>query len=320
MGEEELGGGKRGKTKMPNKCVLCGNDLLSIVDVSGTASYKAECRICGWYKCEDLGDEDLRRRRPDEKVMLSAYTRNLTEDVFPMPNLAEMSDEEMERIITNFEKKTLPEKLNNLILYLGNKSEYFEFPFKLVRQFDYPLTFSKNAEEFQSLWNHAKRTELIFEPQIPGHNYNTALTWKGWDKYEELKSFKAPSNICFVAMHLDSTLEDIFINGIVPAIKATNNKECRSDKEEFNDDVFDWIISNINRCKFMIADFTNQRPNVYLEAGYARGLGKPVIHTCRRDQLRDTHFDVRQNNFIGWDGPGDLKDKLINRIQATIKD
>ena len=303
---------------MPSKCVLCGNDLLFKDDVSGADLYKAECRICGWYKSGDLEDKDLIRLRPDEKAMLSAYTRNLIEDVFPMPNLAEISDEEMERIITNFEKKALPEKLNNLILYLGNKSEYFEFPFKLSRQFDYPLTFSKNAEEFQSLWNHAKRAELIFDPQLP--NYNTALTWKGWERYEELKSSKAPSNICFVAMHLDTSLDDAYINGIVPAIQATHYEECRSDREEFNDDVFDWIISNINSCKFVIADFTNQRLNVYLEAGYARGLGKPVIHTCRRDQIGLTHFDVRQNNFICWDEPSDLKDKLINRIRATIKD
>lgn len=303
---------------MPNNCVLCGNDLLFKSDVSGTGLYKAECRICGWYKSEDFEDEDLVRLKPYEKAMLSAYTRNLTEDMFPIPNLAAMNDEEKEEIIALLERKTPLEKLDNFILYLGNKSEYFGFPQKLLKENDYPLTYSKSEKEFEYIKNHAEQAGLTVNPHVSGAN--VALTWKGWERYEELKSSKALSNVCFVAMSFDSSLDEIYNNGIVPAIRATEYKECRCDQEEFNDDIFDWIISHINQCKFMIADFTGQRPNVYLEAGYARGLGKPVIHICKKDQIDKTHFDVRQNNFIRWDGPEDLKDKLINRIRATIKE
>ncbi len=37
--------------------------------------------------------------------------------------------------------------------------------------------------------------------------------------------------------------------------------------------------------RFMIADFTGHRGGVYFEAGFAHGLGIPVIWTCREDQL-----------------------------------
>ncbi|MCD6181520.1 MAG: TFIIB-type zinc ribbon-containing protein [Candidatus Cloacimonetes bacterium] len=84
------------------------------------------------------------------------------------------------------------------------------------------------------------------------------------------------------------------------------------------------------------------RSGVYYEAGYARGLNIPVIYTCREDWFNtyilqeikvkdgekeviekkvmksEIHFDVNHQNFILWKDGDDLKEKLINRINATI--
>jgi hypothetical protein len=67
----------------------------------------------------------------------------------------------------------------------------------------------------------------------------------------------------------------------------------RPDRVEHNDNVNDRIISEIRSCQFMVADFTLHRNGVYFEAGLASGLGRPVICTCRRDEMRDAHFDTR---------------------------
>ncbi|MFZ4580841.1 MAG: hypothetical protein ACOYOB_20860, partial [Myxococcota bacterium] len=61
-----------------------------------------------------------------------------------------------------------------------------------------------------------------------------------------------------------------------------------------------------------------QVPGVYYEAGFAQGLGKPVIWTVREDCLRDVHFDTRQFNHICWTDPLDLRHKLMLRIQNTV--
>ena len=63
---------------------------------------------------------------------------------------------------------------------------------------------------------------------------------------------------------------------------------------------------------------TGQRQGVYFEAGYALGMGIPVIWTCRSDEIDKCHFDTRQYNHIVWETAGDLKEKLTNRILATI--
>jgi len=63
---------------------------------------------------------------------------------------------------------------------------------------------------------------------------------------------------------------------------------------------------------------TGQRGGVYFEAGFALGLGKPVIWTCRSDDMEKLHFDTRQYNHVTWNTPIELKDKLVNRILATL--
>jgi nucleoside 2-deoxyribosyltransferase len=69
----------------------------------------------------------------------------------------------------------------------------------------------------------------------------------------------------------------------------------------------------------VIADVTFASTGVYFEAGYALGLGRPVIWTCRSDRkAQDMHFDTRQYNHILWETPAHLLDELYYRVVATI--
>jgi nucleoside 2-deoxyribosyltransferase len=106
--------------------------------------------------------------------------------------------------------------------------------------------------------------------------------------------------------------------GIAPALEQAGYQPTRIDLQEHNDKIDDRIIAEIRRCGLLIADFTGQRGGVYFEAGFAMGLGLPVIWTCRSDDVGDLHFDTRQYNHIVWDDPQDLKNKLLNRILATL--
>jgi nucleoside 2-deoxyribosyltransferase len=68
----------------------------------------------------------------------------------------------------------------------------------------------------------------------------------------------------------------------------------------------------------VVADFTGDRGGVYYEAGFAQGLGIPVIWTVREDWLDRIHFDTRQYNHIHYATPEELRKALKNRILATI--
>jgi nucleoside 2-deoxyribosyltransferase len=89
---------------------------------------------------------------------------------------------------------------------------------------------------------------------------------------------------------------------------------------QHNNRIDDEIAAMIRRSKFIVADFTGRRGGVYFEAGFALGMGLPVIWVCSKDELKDVHFDTRQYNFIVWE-EGKLeecKKALQYRIEATI--
>ena len=92
----------------------------------------------------------------------------------------------------------------------------------------------------------------------------------------------------------------------------------RVDLVPHNDNIIDKIIAEIRTCQFMVADFTGQKAGVYFEAGFAKGLGRRVIWTCREDDFENVHFDIAQFSHIIWKDPRDLRTRLAARIRATI--
>jgi nucleoside 2-deoxyribosyltransferase len=78
------------------------------------------------------------------------------------------------------------------------------------------------------------------------------------------------------------------------------------------------IITEIKNSRFIIADVTHQRAGVYFEAGYALGLGLPVIWSVRDDDLNNVHFDTRQYNHIVWESEAHLSEQLYFFITSLI--
>jgi hypothetical protein len=48
------------------------------------------------------------------------------------------------------------------------------------------------------------------------------------------------------------------------------------------------------------------------------GLGIPIIWTCREDYVEQLCFDTRQYPHIKWKKESELKEQLINRIEANF--
>ena len=133
---------------------------------------------------------------------------------------------------------------------------------------------------------------------------------------------RTDSSQSFVAMWFDEQMKEAFDNGIEPAIRETGYKPLRIDQKEHINKIDDEIIAEIRRSRFLVADFTHGeagvRGGVYYEAGFAHGLGIPVIFTCREDAVGTLHFDTNHYNHIVWTASEDLLEKLKNRILAVI--
>lgn len=180
----------------------------------------------------------------------------------------------------------------------------------------YPLFDAASDEELQFLVKHLVARRLV--AQEDEDRRQLLLSADGWASLEPTGAGGIPGR-CFVAMSFDPGLEEVFSAGIRPAIEVDCGLSAiRVDRVEHNEKICDRIVAEIRRAQFMVADFTLHRAGVYFEAGFAAALGRPVIWTCRKDELAKTHFDTRQYNHIDWETPTELRRRLVDRIRATI--
>jgi hypothetical protein len=134
----------------------------------------------------------------------------------------------------------------------------------------------------------------------------------------------------FVIMQIgDSGLDAVCDSAIDPAIADAGFTPRRVDRHNAGDLLKSEIVEFIERSQIIVADITNERPNCYLEIGYAMGLGKKanLILTAREDHHHGSpnynqsgpkiHFDLEGYDILFWD-PNDLDDfreKLTQRIR-----
>jgi nucleoside 2-deoxyribosyltransferase len=185
-------------------------------------------------------------------------------------------------------------------------------------------TESKNFGELIELFEMLNKTGHIEGTFFLGGGANVRPTALGWQEIENLSRPRNDSSQAFVAMWFHDSTNEAYLNGIAPALSATGYKPIRIDKKEHNNKIDDEIVAEIRRSRFLVADFTcepkNIRGGVYYEAGFAQGLGIPVIWTCKNTSINDLHFDTRQYSHIVWQDVSELFLQLKNRIGATIGD
>ncbi len=137
----------------------------------------------------------------------------------------------------------------------------------------------------------------------------------------------------FIIMQIGNADLDIACrDAIVPALKACNLEPKRVDKHNQGRLLKSEIVEFIETSNIIVADLTNERPNCYLEVGYAMGLDKfrNLILTAREDHNHDSpnykkdgpkiHFDLSGYDILFWD-PNNLKgfkDELEKRVSRRL--
>lgn len=92
------------------------------------------------------------------------------------------------------------------------------------------------------------------------------------------------------------------------------------------------VFQNIDLSTLVIADLTDERPNVYCEVGYAKSRGIPFILTFhkkdsavgppwdRKDaQGNRVHFDLAAFRHVSYDNPLHLRDQLKIELDALFE-
>ena len=153
------------------------------------------------------------------------------------------------------------------------------------------------------------------------------LTPAGWQRYKLLAESLSASRYGFMAMkygepELDAVVKDHF----APEVRKTDFDLRRLDESQGAGLIDDQLRVLIRTSRFLVCDLTHGNRGAYWEAGFAEGLGKPVIYTCQRDVFDDRsnpnhpHFDTNHWVTVIWDSadPAAAAKKLKDTVRATL--
>lgn len=292
---------------MSSKCFICKNSVPAYSWHNPEPGARIKCDVCGEYRLAERLATNLLYGVPDS-YLYSAIIREHYEQgiILWVENLEELKDSVV------IPKNPL-QSIDRILLYVMNKTNSADevIPFK---ETVYPIAYAKNYNEFLYLFQ--KAIAMGYLENIGGPELRLDLN--GWKHLQEISQKELRPNQAFVAMWFNNDLNEVWENGLKIALKKTNYIPIRIDRTEHNEKIDDRIIAEIRKSGLLVADFTGQRQGVYFEAGFAMGIGIPVIWTCRDTDIKELHFDTRQYNHIVWTDSSDLKEKLINRIEATL--
>ncbi|MEN6519562.1 MAG: hypothetical protein ABFD46_00215 [Armatimonadota bacterium] len=315
---------------MSDKCVLCGRECKRNNDFMRDILYYS-CISCGDYAVTaDVESDYLSRMDQVLKYRIAACAQE--RNIRGLPKLRLYSSEPTDNVpdgayTLNYVLDTIfPSRIQDRFdRVLGNLTRKTAAPgdtISLSLETDLPTLFAESTTSARFIL--AELHDLGYINLRPIYDMTADIIVKatGIERIQRLEESEGreQSKQAFVAMWFNKELNDVFNKGIKTAAADCGFKVHRIDTKETNQKICDEIIAEIRRSRFLIADFTGSRGGVYFEAGFALGLGIPVIWTCRnkKEDIDSLHFDTRQYCHILWNDAEDMRFQLRNRIAATI--
>jgi len=175
------------------------------------------------------------------------------------------------------------------------------------------------------LYNRGTIVGLTLESvNLPPIIHNANLSLDGWEQYEAESRDEFAGGYGFIALKFNETSLDHLVSTVIkPSIKET----LGYDVVDMRDISRAGLIDNIMRAKirdaaFVLVDLTHDNAGAYWEAGYAEGLGKPVIYLCERakfDQAK-THFDTNHCTTVCWgiESPDLFRSELVATLRRSL--
>jgi len=221
------------------------------------------------------------------------------------------------------------EQVNNLILWLGELRAGSDDPSAYVVS-DTPALASiigsrSDRPAVNYVISYAEGTRGWIESRFPGApGLDLRLTFAGWERHEELQRATVDSRRAFMAMQFnDPAVQDAFENCFKPAAADAGFDLRLVTDGQGAGLIDDHLRVAIRAARFLVADLTTGNRGAYWEAGFAEGLGRPVIYVCRADVFNDTdhqhrpHFDTNHLNTVLWSP--DRLDVARRRLADTIR-
>lgn len=305
------------------QCPVCNTELKKTE--SREDRYFFECPRCGPYSFSGTAQAmiagQLERSHEGRARLSHALYRMTKREPWVL-----VSSELLKNILENTELPRPQEQLENLILWLGEAQPNLgstiqpeESAIAAVGVVDMSSLAFLVTQAVDVGLVKGEVLELL-DGNFTIHSLQ--LTLSGWRVFEDLQRGKSTSRIAFMAMPFgDKELDQIYQDYFKAGVEATGFELKRLDEKQPAGLIDDRLRVEIRQSRFLIADLTHQNNGAYWEAGFAEGLGKPVIYTCRKDVFEDktrgTHFDTNHHLTVVWGA--DKLDDAVKRLKDTIR-
>lgn len=312
------------------KCPFCGEKHL-YEDFSGPQLFKC----LGYFNFDIRScEKELKDRKYNEEEKLLAwaklahyiarnylnYKRKPYEGLPPIP---------FKQILDTTTLPTPAEQADNLILYIADNTKYLGNDFRIAydssegRQIQAWIG-TVNTTNFMEILKELTNKQLLTATTpMNGEYYTSKLTIEGWNKAKELKKINRNSNQVFMAMKFEEKQMEFIKNILSPKIKELGyDLKLLSDITSTENLIDNKLRVAIKQSRLLICDLTHGNRGAYWEAGYAEGLGLPVIYICEKkvlDAKTDIHFDVSHQQIYSWeDNNNSSIQSFLEEISAKI--
>lgn len=304
-----------------SECPICGDDAVVRPSGHGDRNH-VECKTCGPFEITRSASDDwpaMSGKDSDRIWLLSHAIRKRYRENRPPA----IDSYLIERIVAESTLPTVTQQAENFILWMGQQFKSPEETTGIYKRGWAAIIGSSSPETVQYIAGHLHEEGYI---QFPSHQHLTTLqsaglTFKGWQRYEELRRASQDSRIGFMAMQFgDPRLDTLFVDFYKPAAELAGYNLRRIDESPPAGSIDDRLRVEIRKARFLVSDLTHDNSGAYWEAGFAEGLEKPVIYSCEKTFFEEngTHFDTNRWHTILWT-ESDMA-KAANALKSTIRE
>lgn len=345
-----------------SKCFFCNSDI-----TVGDGEFPiSNCPICGKYRVLHQLAMNLRLykinreqyrdflyyHKNENKIFLVGTKEDVNNHL-----KSELSKNKVlvsEQEIQSWQPKNLNDKIDLILLAMGQRIKYIGDTLFIHKHQDEPLLFiTQNGinEDDKDICidNQAKfildaMSELGYiKYEVRDTNglniarsFEVTILAKGFSRIYDLQKLQVTNKNVFVAMSFHESANEIR-KAIKQGIEDAEYSSLLMDEIVHNHQIVPEMLRLIKESRFMIMDITQPNFGAYYEAGYAQGLGKEVIITCsqevwdKKDFSCDKdenciykqistkpHFDIVQKQILKWKDYADLTKQLAEWIKHII--
>lgn len=315
---------------MGNTCEVCGTtpaNGIPLLPGMPIESSGRDCPRCGKFYLVGTAVNLLPQLITQGKIDRSVLSHRLRHRYDVKGQTVQLFESDLGLYIGDVDLPKPQEQFDNLILWIGtrqrNHAEWAEAPLRHLYAIVGSAAAPKLSTEpgFDWLFNQIKDSGL-FDAQSRDNPARLAFRLKmaGWRRFDELTKRIVNSHTAFMAMKFnDPTLDRVLIDCFKPAVARAGFTLRALNEAQPAGLIDNQIRVAIRTARFLVADLTHDNNGAYFEAGFAEGIGIPVIYTCEVNKFKDkkTHFDTNHMKTVPWD-IGKL-DEAGRELTATIR-